>query len=512
MSRMEKREKRNEHLTRERAVYDYLQALDSGDIDGLIEILEQATYDASLDEMLVDAHQVYFQDEQASLDELAEVDTRIDLPVITPLVQRVPYRDQSARKRRFPLWARTLAAVLIVAILFGSFVVIQTLYRANAPHTNVIAPPDVCQPSPWQMSNTSVTGLLFSVAASSPGNAWAVGEAFDQAPLIEHWDGVKWQVTSSPQLSGKGGYLQVIAIVTPDDIWAIGEQFPREMPGGGPAGEVSGSTALIEHWDGKNWTLVASPESKPDPQSATVVNSITVISAHDIWIAGAWVNHGLNPNTQTALLEHWDGQKWTRVLDESALEQDTSAGAILSSTVNAGGQVLAGGTQIGNDQVYHAYLERWDGQQWHKVDTSSLGLHATNITALSAVSNSDMWAIVEKVTTSGGSSLLRTIEHWNGTTWQQISAPGWLVGKNLNTWRILALGPRNVWVMNASPSVLAHWDGTAWHQVKLPDTELHLNTFVTGFTVSAGATWVVGRIVGDGSSLHPLLEQQITCS
>lgn len=510
MNRMEKRQM-NQRLTRERAVYDYLEALDRGDIDGLIETLEQAIYDAPLDEMLIDAHHAYFQDGQASLDELAEVDTCVDLPVITPLAPRIPHREPSAQTRRFPLWARVLAAVLIVAVLVGSFVAIQVLYRANAPHTNVVAPPSVCQPSPWQISSTSATGILFSVAASSPGDAWAVGETFDQNPLIEHWDGVKWHVMSSPQLRGKGGYLQVIAIVAPNDIWAAGEQFQGGGPAIGPIVAVSRGTMLIEHWDGKNWAVVASPESKPDPQSTTEVNSITVISAHNIWIAGAWIDHGLNPNTPTALLEHWDGQKWTRVLDQSVLENGTSAGVILDATTNAGGQVLAGGTQRGNDQAYHAYLERWDGQRWSKIDTSSLGPHVANIFALSAVSASDMWAIVENTVTSASGSPGRTIVHWDGKTWKQISAPDWLVGKNTYAWSIRALGPRNIWAMNASPSVLAHWDGTSWNQVKLPNSTLHLETFANDFAVSAGAIWVVGRIVGDGSSTHPLLEQQITC-
>src|SRR5258708_30852980 len=126
---------------------------------------------------------------------------------------------------------------------------------------------------------------------------------------------------------------------------------------------VSPSTTLIEHWDGRSWTIVTSPDNGQDPQSAAVLNSITVVSAHDIWMAGAWIGH----TPQTALVEHWDGQKWTLVLDQSrVLENGTQAQAsVLWTTTNAGGQVLAGGAQIGSDKVYHAYLERWDGHKWH---------------------------------------------------------------------------------------------------------------------------------------------------
>lgn len=275
--------------------------------------------------------------------------------------------------------------------------------------------------------------------------------------------------------------------------------------------EVSGGTTLIEHWDGKQWTIVPSPDDVPDLRSTPTVYSITVISAHDIWMAGTLAHDW--GQTRTALMKHWDGQKWTNVLDQSrVLENGTQAQeSILWTTTNAGGHVLAGGAQMGSDGVSHAYLERWDGQNWQKSDVGSLGQNVSAIRALSGVSASDVWAIMEKTTSSNGQPVSSTfLAHWDGKTWKQVAAPGWLVGKNVNTWRILALSGKNVWVMNASPSALAHWDGKTWSKVRLPASDLKLDTFAIDFTMSAGATWVVGRRLGKEIS-SPLLEQQITC-
>jgi hypothetical protein len=61
---MDKKQMNNPQLARERAVYDYLESLENGDIDGIIQSLQQAVYDAPLDQMLIDAHQAYFQEEQ----------------------------------------------------------------------------------------------------------------------------------------------------------------------------------------------------------------------------------------------------------------------------------------------------------------------------------------------------------------------------------------------------------------------------------------------------------------
>ncbi|HEX6479233.1 MAG TPA: hypothetical protein VF043_10340 [Ktedonobacteraceae bacterium] len=506
---MEKRQK-NQRLVRERAVYDYLEALENGDIDGLIETLQQAVYDAPLDELLVDAHHAYFQHGQAGQDELAEVDTRVDLPSFVPLAPRAPRGEQLPQRRRFSLWARTLAAVLVVAVLIGSFVTVLTLYRTNAHPTHVSSPPAVCKALPWQVSSTNIAGALYGIAASSPVDAWAVGQAANNSPLIMHWDGQKWSEVRSPQLRGKGGYLQAIAIVAPNDIWAAGEQYKQEGAGTGMVSQVSGSTTLIEHWDGRHWAIVTNPDHERDPQSAVVVNAITVVSAHDIWITGAWIT---NQDVPTALIEHWDGQKWTLVLDQSrALENGTPARAsVLWTTTIAGGQVLAGGAQMGSDKLYHAYLERWDGQKWQQVDVSSLGQNASAIVSLSAVSADDIWAVVQHATSGQGAAT--AFAHWDGKTWKQVSAPAWLVGQNTYTQHILALSNTNVWAMNNySPSVLAHWDGKSWSQVRLPASTLNQDTFSIDFAVSAGATWVVGRSIGkDGSSIHPLLEQQVTC-
>jgi hypothetical protein len=241
-----------------------------------------------------------------------------------------------------------------------------------------------------------------------------------------------------------------------------------------------------------------------------VVNAITVVSAHDIWITGAWIT---NQDVPTALVEHWDGQKWTLVLDQShVLGNGTQAQAsVLWTTTATGGQVLAGGAQIGSDNVSRAYLERWDGQKWQQVDVNSLGQNASAIVSLSAVSADNIWAIVQN--TISGQGTATAFAHWDGKTWKQVSAPAWLVGQKTYTQHILALSSTNVWAMNNySPSVLAHWNGTSWSQVKLPASSLNLDTFSIDFTVSAGATWVVGRIIEkDGSTTRPLLEQQVTC-
>ena len=66
---------------------------------------------------------------------------------------------------------------------------------------------------------------LFGVAAASH-RAWAVGVALDRSyfahSLIEAWDGTAWHVVRSPGLGSLRDILFSAAAVSPRDAWAVG--------------------------------------------------------------------------------------------------------------------------------------------------------------------------------------------------------------------------------------------------------------------------------------------------
>jgi hypothetical protein len=57
--------------------------------------------------------------------------------------------------------------------------------------------------------------------------------------LIEHWDGKVWSVV--PSGSQGGGILNAISAASPDDIWAVGT---ATVP----------NTVVTLHWDGSKWS------------------------------------------------------------------------------------------------------------------------------------------------------------------------------------------------------------------------------------------------------------------
>jgi hypothetical protein len=69
--------------------------------------------------------------------------------------------------------------------------------------------------------------ILDSVAGSSSTDVWAVGSADyggGSLTLIEHWNGSKWSVNSSPNISSDA--LYGVASVSPSVAWAVGSQSP----------------------------------------------------------------------------------------------------------------------------------------------------------------------------------------------------------------------------------------------------------------------------------------------
>src|SRR5262249_49342413 len=127
-------------------------------------------------------------------------------------------------------------------------------------------------------------------------DVWAVGAFAHFAgndyykTLIEHFDGTRWRKVPTPKPLKPIAVLTGVAARSSDDAWAVGyEQDLR-----------SGYRTLIEHWDGKSWTIAE------DGTHQGWLSSVVAVAADDVWAVGStdYVGFGL--------IEHWDGKSWTQ--------------------------------------------------------------------------------------------------------------------------------------------------------------------------------------------------------
>jgi hypothetical protein len=113
--------------------------------------------------------------------------------------------------------------------------------------------------------------------------------------LVEHWDGVQWSVVASPNLSTRRNELFAVSARAANDIWAVGYFFDDITVDEDP---------LIEHWDGTAWT--AFPHQNFCAQTdCGVLLGVTAIAANDAWAVGSSAD-GFTP-----LIVHWNGAKWS---------------------------------------------------------------------------------------------------------------------------------------------------------------------------------------------------------
>src|SRR5262245_51946158 len=87
----------------------------------------------------------------------------------------------------------------------------------------------VGQPAFHNNGPVSYPGMLQSVSAASATDVWAVGfHDVDEvsSTLIEHWNGRFWSLVESPRLGGQGGsQLDGVSALSASDAWAVGNYY-----------------------------------------------------------------------------------------------------------------------------------------------------------------------------------------------------------------------------------------------------------------------------------------------
>jgi hypothetical protein len=147
---------------------------------------------------------------------------------------------------------------------------------------------------------------LFGVAATSQ-KAWAVGVALNRSyfahSLIEAWNGTAWKIARTPRLSSLRDVLFSAAAASPSDVWAVGERQDKNKAGT--------FHTLAEHWNGHRWAVVPTP----DPgATGNCLFGVAAAGPDDVWAVG----QSNGRRTDTPLAEHWNGRRWTVVRVPSA--------------------------------------------------------------------------------------------------------------------------------------------------------------------------------------------------
>jgi hypothetical protein len=245
---------------------------------------------------------------------------------------------------------------------------------------------------------------LFGVAATA-GHAWAVGVALDNKyfahSLIDTWNGSAWQITKTPKVHSQRDILYAATAVSASDVWAVGIQQNKKSGTWG---------TLIEHFDGKKWSVVPSPNPG---KFGNQLYGVAAAGPNDIWAVG----QRNDATSDTPLVEHWDGRSWSVVSVPSA----GLTGGLLQAVAVSGGQVWAVGQS--DDATHQGFplIEHLSHGTWTATQPPGLGTGFSDINGV-AVVGSTVWLVGEYLDAATG--LQHTLIARNsGNGWQQVPAP-----------------------------------------------------------------------------------------
>jgi hypothetical protein len=245
----------------------------------------------------------------------------------------------------------------------------------------------------WQLSQISLpggaSGHFNAISAVSKDDIWAVGATDSppsNGPLMMHWDGANWSLTSRPN-SAYGGYLRGVAAITSDDVWAVGNE------------------ALTMHWDGRSWTTVPLPDSMLQDSN---LKAVSAVSENDVWALGDWIY-------SEALAVHWDGKAWSRIPTRHHGDFEDIVAISANDVWAVGFDYTSTGT---NTLILH-----WDGSRWSVIPSPNSSRSPDNyLRAVAANGPDDVWAV--GVTGSlWGEGAETLVLHWDGLSWSIVPGP-----------------------------------------------------------------------------------------
>lgn len=256
--------------------------------------------------------------------------------------------------------------------------------------------------------NPGINNTLYAVSATSSGNVWTVGSYLGSSginqTLIEHWDGKSWSVIPSPNPGIFSDLLYGVDALSSTDVWVVGNYNPTSS---GP------NKTLIEHWNGKSWTVISTPSIGLE---YNYLSNVTAISAKNIWAVGTYVTNGVG----LTLIEHWDGKNWSIVYDPNANSQYQAFSA--SAQVPNTNQIWALGTTYQHYNGHeNAFVNSWDGKNWSTVP-APYPMLSNNFRALSVATTQNAWLTGDYYNNST-SSEATLIEHWDGKNWSVVASP-----------------------------------------------------------------------------------------
>jgi hypothetical protein len=357
----------------------------------------------------------------------------------------------------------------------------------------VTAAASTCTGDWVQVTSPNVGGSdnsLAAVVGVATNDIWAVGQFSPDAnpnitlTLAEHYDGIAWSVVDTPNVGTNHANALLAVAAQPGAAWAVGYDIGADYL----------SHSLIEAWDGKAWTIV----DHPHPFDTENLYGVAAISARDVWAVGSGRD---DQGSFHAFTLHFDGRAWSVV---TPANPGTNGNVLYAVVANASDDVWAVGQKIGDAPPDQALLEHWNGRRWSEVASGVSVTPSTQLIGVDAVGADDVRAVGDA---QDGVVSLRTFAlSGEGTHFALQGTPDPNSGDNRLT-GVAAVGDDQSWAVgstldgasgNLLTLIATGGEGSAWTQVASPSPGFDNgdSQLATLTKVGAHDLWAVGGFDG----------------
>ncbi len=329
-----------------------------------------------------------------------------------------------------------------------------------APATAVAAAPH------WSLQHTTIPDgavSTFPLAVSCPNgrsciamgyyNVQPSAQQIDQVAFAERWDGRRWIVSNVPVPASAGVLSELTSISCPTatNCTAVGEYL-------GNVFDTPTPLPLVEHWDGQTW----SRQTAPYPTSGVTAAPLTGVSCPSPGSCTAVGHYDLPSGLREPLVETWDGTAWTMAPGGSPE---------FSEELN-GVDCLRGGCVAVGDQSRPLPLtlaERSTGATWSVQTTPnpSDGSFSYELGSVSCHTMASCVAVGTAPSNLSGGLSSNVVEHWDGSAWTLQTVPVPVGGASFNFLASVSCPALRSCVAVGSAGSsrdnwILRWNGTIW--------------------------------------------------
>ena len=360
--------------------------------------------------------------------------------------------------------------------------------------------------TPWAIEKTpnptgSLESFLDGTSCPSATMCLAVGNyethSDNTLGVVEHWNGRKWSIQAVPPPPGGSQVsLYAVSCTSPTSCTAVGSYVvDRSLK----------TATLVDYWNGSAWTIQASP----DPSSVSELDGVSCPSATSCTAVGSYGNPS-SATVENFLAEHWNGRTWTQQVDRgragSSYDNLTAVSCTSSTSCMAVGDFQ---NSSGNALTL---AEHWNGSTWTIQPTPNPkgqgaapyfgGVSCTSSTSCIAVgsyfgSNLDSFTLAE---------------HWNGATWAIQPTPRSSPSMDLSAVSCssarscIAAGAYQNSV-NVEFTLVEEWDGSTWMRQATPNPAGSTPELVAVSCPVATSCTAVGNYYGDLADTYVTLAE-----